>query len=533
MAPIDDASRVNIFDTTLRDGEQTVGVSFDSAQKVEIAQQLKLLGVDIIEAGYPGSGAADFEAVRAVAVSVDGPVICALARAGMPSDIEKAYEAIEPAASKGGARIHTYIGASPIHMASRLKMTEEEVLAATRSSVSQAVGLTPDVEFSPEDATRSDPSFMLRMVLEAVECGATTINIPDTVGFAQPAEYAERTALVKSEVDRIFGSGHVVISAHCHDDLGSATQNTLTAVREGGCRQVEATINGIGERAGNAALEEIAVNIGRRPDYYAPLWTGINMAEITKTSRLVSRLSGEPIPANKAMVGRNVFSHGSGQHQAGMAANPDTYEWIGAATVGQKGGKMVIGKLSGKSGVSNRLDAVAIGTESGVLNRVSKIAKSTAAMAKRRLADTDVESIAAGEVGENLTNRFELGEVDIRSHSGHGIATISIRDTKLGADAPFACVIATVEGGGIEAAVQAINEITRFKGSFETWSTGTASGSEAQGAIFVEVSYEGEEFDGFATDKSVDVATAKAYLNVVNLVDRVIERRAQQEPNQV
>ncbi len=343
--------RVRIFDSTLRDGEQAPGIALDAGQKVAIATQLARLGVDIIEAGFPVSSPGDYQAVRRVAREVQGPVVAALARAN-PGDVDRAWEAIRDAPRP---RIHVFLATSPIHMRSKLRMTETDVLAAVRDNVARARSFTDDVEYSPEDATRSDPEFMIEVCRTAVESGATTINIPDTVGYATPTEYRDLIARV---VNEIGGGDDVVVSTHCHNDLGLAVANSLAAV-EAGARQVEGAINGIGERAGNTSIEEVVMALRVRRDSFG-VDVGVTTEEIYETSRLVSEETGYPVQYNKAVVGRNAFAHESGIHQHGVLRDRSTYEIMDPMAVGMGSSVLVIGKHSGRAAFQNVLDEVGV-----------------------------------------------------------------------------------------------------------------------------------------------------------------------------
>ena len=336
---------VTIFDTTLRDGEQSPGISLDQGEKLEIAEQLARLGVDVIEAGFPIASQGDFEAVQAIARGVRGPVICGLSRTAL-ADIDRCWEAVADAER---TRIHVFIATSEVHMKNKLRMTPEQVKTEAGRAVAHAKTYTDDVEFSPEDASRSDFDFMCTVLQAAVDAGATTLNIPDTVGYGVPAEYAKRLSDVRAAV-----RGDYVISTHCHDDLGLAVANSLAAVHAG-ARQVECTINGIGERAGNAAMEEIVMALRTRSDYYGGVDTGIRAEELGRASRLVSRLTGYPVQYNKAVVGRNAFAHASGIHQHGVLSERSTYEIMDPAAVGAGETKIVLGKLSGRHAFADTL----------------------------------------------------------------------------------------------------------------------------------------------------------------------------------
>ena len=327
------ADHVKIFDTTLRDGEQSPGISLDVAEKLEIAEQLARLNVDIIEAGFPIASDGDFEAVEAIAKHIRGPVIAGLSRTGF-KDIDRAWEAVRHAERP---RIHVFIATSPIHMAKKLRMTEDQVKAEVAAGVARAKSYCDDIEYSPEDGSRSDPEFMRDVLQIAVDNGATTLNIPDTVGFGVPEEFGKLIAYV---VDNV--KGDYVVSTHCHNDLGLAVANSLAGVAAG-ARQIECAINGLGERAGNAALEEIVMAVKTRGDYFGEIEVGVRTEELARTSRLVARLTGYAVQYNKAVVGRNAFAHEAGIHQHGVLQDRETYEIIDAASVGQEAAQIVLG----------------------------------------------------------------------------------------------------------------------------------------------------------------------------------------------
>ncbi len=337
--------QVRIFDTTLRDGEQSPGISLDVGEKLEIAEQLARLGTDIIEAGFPIASQGDFDAVEAIAKGVRGSTIAGLSRTGF-KDVDRAWEAVRHAERP---RIHVFIATSPIHMKKKLRMTEDQVKEEAAAGVARAKGYCDDVEFSPEDGSRSDEDFMCEVCQIAVDNGATTINIPDTVGFGVPEEFAELISYVLARV-----RGDYVVSTHCHNDLGLAVANSLAGVRAG-ARQVECAINGLGERAGNAALEEIVMAIKTRSDYFGHLDVNVRTEELARTSRIVSRLTGYPVQYNKAVVGRNAFAHEAGIHQHGVLEDPETYEIMDANTVGQEAAQIVLGKHSGRHAFADSL----------------------------------------------------------------------------------------------------------------------------------------------------------------------------------
>src|SRR5437868_12137631 len=352
------AERVTIFDTTLRDGEQSPGIALDVAEKLEIAEQLARLGVDYIEAGFPVASEGDFEAVQAIARSVQGPVIAGLSRTQL-ADVDRCWAALADAAR---ARIHVFISTSPSHMEHMLKMTPEQVVTETRNGVSRAREHTDDVEFSPQDATRTPLDFMLEVLQAAVDAGATTLNIPDTVGYGIPWDFGALIQYVRRQIP-----GDYVTSTHCHNDLGLATANSLAGV-QAGARQVEVCVNGLGERAGNAALEEVVMAVRIRPDQFPGIEVGVNTEELARTSRLVARLTGYPVQYNKAVVGRNAFAHESGIHQHGVLAERTTYEIIDAAAVGQTGRQIVLGKHSGRHAFSDTLTRMGLTIQGDALN---------------------------------------------------------------------------------------------------------------------------------------------------------------------
>jgi len=396
-----DGNVVRIFDTTLRDGEQAPGIALTRAEKVEIAEQLARLGVDVIEAGFPVSSEGEWEAVREIASSVKGPVIAGLARVS-EADVDRCAKALEPAER---FRIHVFVSTSPIHLREMLRMSEEQVLQAVRESVRRAKSYTEDVEFSAQDATRTDPAFVIATSLAAVEEGATTINVPDTVGYALPHEFGELVRLVREAMPE-----HVVISTHCHNDLGLAVANSMAGVA-GGARQVEVAVNGIGERAGNCSLEEVAMIVSTRGQATG-LSHGLRLKEIARTSRLVSMLTGYPVQPNKAVVGANAFAHESGIHQHGVLMNRATYEIMDPVEVGLDGNRIVLGKHSGRHAFSEELHRLGFELEGDALDRVFARFKELADR-KLQLTDHDLEAIAAEELGVTETDSFLLESLHV------------------------------------------------------------------------------------------------------------------------
>jgi 2-isopropylmalate synthase len=443
--PAESPDRVLIFDTTLRDGEQSPGISLNTTEKLEIAHQLARLGVDVIEAGFPIASPGDFEAVQAIAREVHGPIVAGLARAN-PADVERAWEAVRDAERP---RIHTFVSTSDIHIVHQLQATREDVKGLARASVAQAKGYCDDVEFSPMDATRADLDFTAEVVQIAIDEGATTINIPDTVGYAMPQEYADfLTALY----ERAPGLRDVVLSVHCHDDLGLAVANSFAGV-VAGARQVECAVNGIGERAGNASLEEIVMLLHTRQADVG-LTTGVVTREIARTSRLVSRLTGYPVQPNKAIVGRNAFAHESGIHQDGVLKERSTYEIMDATTVGLDANQLVLGKHSGRHALRSALEELGYQVDGQVLNTAFKRFKEIADK-KKQVTALDLEALVTDELREEA-GAYTLEWFDVEASSRRPPhATVGVRP-------PEGEVVqgAFTGDGPIDAVFRAINAAT-------------------------------------------------------------------------
>ncbi len=519
-----DQNYVYVFDTTLRDGEQSPGATMTSAEKLEVARTLSRLGVDIIEAGFPAASPDDLEAVRRIADEVgrkpgasgEPPVICGLARAA-GGDIEKAWQAIQPAARP---RIHTFLATSEVHMRHKLRMDPEEVIDQVIESVRYARQFCPDVEFSPEDAGRSDPEFLYVVLTEAIKAGATTLNIPDTVGYTTPDEFG---ALIEGIMRNVQGIEDVVVSVHCHDDLGLATANTLAGVRAG-ARQVEVTINGVGERAGNTSLEEVVMALHtRRPVY--KLATGIDTSQITRASRLVSNYTGFLVPPNKAIVGANAFAHEAGIHQDGMLKHQETYEIMRPETVGLSQSRLVLGKHSGRHAFRVRLEELGYRLEEDDLNQAFKRFKALADK-KKGVTDADLEALITDEIYQPQ-EVYALEGLQVACGTiGMPTATVRLRGPDGGQH-----VQAAVGTGPVDATYKAIDEIVGADTRLLEFAVhAVTEGIDAQGEVTVRIqarssgSAEAERefsdgartYGGYGADTDIVVASAKAYLSAVN-----------------
>lgn len=501
--------RVLIFDTTLRDGEQSPGISLDVGEKLEIADQLARLGVDIIEAGFPIASDGDFEAVEAIAKGVRGPVITALSRTGF-KDVDRAWEAVRHAERN---RIHVFIATSEIHMRKKLRMTRDQVKAEAAAGVARAKTYTADVEFSPEDGFRSDPEFMAEVCQIAVDHGATTLNIPDTVGYAMPEDYGKLIAYVIDTVD-----GDYVVSTHCHNDLGLAVANSLAGVVNG-ARQIECAVNGLGERAGNAALEEVVMAMRTRSDYYAGVDTGIRTEELALTSRMVSRLTGYAVQFNKAIVGRNAFAHESGIHQHGVLEDRETYEIIDAAVVGQEAAQIVLGKHSGRHAFSDSLEKMGLRLQGDALNQAFVRFKELADR-KVQITEADLEAIVAEELGTGMVHKYAIVSLDLRGGTQQmPSATVVLSDGD-------GKVEASGSGNGmIDAAVAAIAEATGVAGTVTDFHVASVTeGGDALGDVVIQLDADGVRASGRGVSTDVVEASARAYLAAVNKIVRLRER---------
>lgn len=495
------SERVYIFDTTLRDGEQSPGASMNTEEKVEVAHQLARLGVDIIEAGFPIASPGDFEAVKRVAMEVRGPIIAGLTRANR-IDIERAWEALQYAEHP---RIHTFIATSDIHLQHKLRKTREEVLEMAREAVTLAKKFTSDVEFSAEDATRSDVDYLCQVIQEAIEAGATTINIPDTVGYTTPWEFEQ---LIRILLERVDGWDKVTLSVHCHNDLGLAVANSLSAIRVG-ARQVECTINGIGERAGNAALEEIVMAIATRSDQF-PFSTGINTTEIYRTSRLVSDITGIVVQPNKAIVGSNAFAHEAGIHQHGVLQERRTYEIMDPTSVGLAESRLVLGKHSGRHAFEKRLRELGYELSREELDRAFLRFKEIADK-KKEVFDEDLEALVADEV-YRVPEEFHLEYMAVMTGLD-GMPTAAIRISRGGE-----ILEATSSGvGSVDAVYKTIDKIVNIPHQLEDFSVKSITGgTDALGEVTVKIRDNGRVFTGRGASLDIIEASAKAYIQAIN-----------------
>ncbi|MFC2012987.1 2-isopropylmalate synthase [Chloroflexota bacterium] len=495
--------KVIIFDTTLRDGEQAAGGTLNIQEKLEIARQLEKLGVDVIEAGFPYSSPGDFESVKLIAREIHAPAICALARA-RAEDIDRAWEAVKKAKHP---RIHVFLSASDVHLAYQLKKSREEVLQTAREMVTRAKKYTADIEFSPMDASRTEPGYLYQILEVVIDAGATMLNIPDTVGYAIPGEFGQ---LIKGIFDNVPNIGKAIISVHCHNDLGLAVANSLEAVRQG-ARQVECTINGIGERAGNASLEEIVMTLKTRHDLFPDMTTGIDTTHIYKTSRLVSELTGFLVQANKAIVGANAFRHESGIHQDGVIKMPITYEIMDPRTVGIPASSLVLGKASGRHAFKERLAELGYSLSEADLNRAFAAFKEVADK-KKAITDKDIESLVAEEQ-RTVSEAYHLDRVQV-SCGDRGIPTAAVRLIAPGGKVLADAALGT---GPVDAVYQAINRLVAVPNVLTEFTVKSVTGGiDAIGEVFIRIESEGVSYTGRGADTDIIVASAKAYTNAIN-----------------
>jgi len=518
-----DETYVRIFDTTLRDGEQSPGATLDTEAKLEIAHQIARMGVDVIEAGFPAASPGDLEAVKRIATDVgkaQGPIITGLCRLH-PRDIDACWEAVEPAVHP---RIHTFIATSDIHLEHKLRMNRADVVRKVRELVAYARRHCADVEFSAEDASRTDPAFLYEVYAAAVEAGATTLNVPDTVGYSQPTEYA---ALIRGMFDHVPGIANCIVSVHCHDDLGFATANTLAGL-QAGARQAECTVNGIGERAGNASLEEIVMALHTRQEYYK-LHTGIDTTHLVRTSHLVSARTGISVPPNKAVVGANAFAHEAGIHQDGVIKYAETYEIMTPETVGLTQSHLVLGKHSGRHALRKRLEELGFEFhDEAELERVFTRFKRYADT-RKEVTEAELEVIANDELHQS-EELFVLHGVHV-SCGVPSIPTASVSITR--PDGEYE-TLASTGIGPVDAIFTAINRICRLDVELREYVVHAVSGGvDTLGEVTVRIRSKDaapRTFSGHAADADIMVASAKAYLSALNKMARAAQKRAASAP---
>jgi len=498
--------KIIIFDTTLRDGEQAPGASLNHKEKLEVASGLADLGVDIIEAGFPVSSPGDFESVQAIAKSIKGPVICGLARA-VKADIEAVRDAVKPARR---SRIHIFLATSKIHMQYKLKKAEDEILRLAVESVKYARNFCADVEFSPEDASRTERAFLFKVVEAVIAAGASTVNIPDTVGYTDPGEYGDLIRSIKSNVPNI---NKAVISVHCHNDLGLAVANSLSAIKNG-ARQVECTVNGIGERAGNASLEEIVMALRTRKDIYSGVETKINTNQIYKVSRMVSKLTGFAVAPNKAIVGGNAFRHESGIHQDGVLKERSTYEIIRPEDVGFTGSGIVLGKHSGRHALNERLKELGFITLSPAqLDKVSARFKELADK-KKTVFDDDLISLVEDEV---KTSKPVWSLDSFVTTSGTKI--VPSAEVTLKYKGQSLCAKSTGDGP-VDACFKAIDKLTGIKGELQDYRIeAVTKGKDALGEVSLKLKAKGKVASSRGSSTDIIESSIRAYLNAVNKIE--------------
>ena len=498
-------NRVIIFDTTMRDGEQSPGASMTKEEKLRLARQLEKLGVDVIEAGFAAASEGDWEAVHEIAKTVKNSTVCSLCRA-VENDIRKAGEALAPAPKR---RIHTFIATSPIHMEHKLKMKPKQVVEAAVKAVKIAKEYTDDVEFSAEDAVRSEHDFLVEIFTAVIEAGATTINIPDTVGYSIPSAWYER---IRTIINSVPNGDKVVWSSHCHNDLGMAVANSLAAI-QAGARQIECTINGLGERAGNASLEEIVMALKVRHDLFG-LETGVDTAQIVPTSKLVSTITGYPVQPNKAIVGANAFSHESGIHQDGVLKHRETYEIMSAESVGWSTNRLTLGKLSGRNAFKTKLQELGIELDSEEALNAAFARFKELADKKREIFDEDLHALVSDEMS-NLEDRYKFVSQHIVTETG---------------EEPRAQIVFSVDGvekraeasgsGPVDAIFKAIESVAQSGATLQIYSVNAVTqGTESQGETTVRLSKNGKVVNGQGADTDVLVATAKAYLSALSKLE--------------
>jgi 2-isopropylmalate synthase len=525
--------RVIIFDTTLRDGEQSPGATLLVEEKLAIAHQLALLGVDVIEAGFAVASPGDFEAVRTIAQQVGvsgGPIICSLARA-IRQDIQAAAEALQPAAHR---RIHTFLSTSDIHLKYQLKKSQSEVLAIAEEMVAYAKSFVEDVEFSPMDASRTDPEFLYQVLERVIAAGATTINIPDTVGYCTPKDMA---ALIQGVQENVPNINQVILSVHTQNDLGLATANALTAI-ENGVRQVECTVNGIGERAGNAALEEIVMALQVRKPHFNPYFgrsvdcdtplTNIKTQEIYKTSCLVSQFTGIVVQPNKAIVGANAFAHESGIHQDGVLKHRQTYEIMEAADIGLSENSIILGKHSGRNAFRTRLQELGFELSEADLNKAFMRFKEIADK-KKEMSDWDLEAIVRDETQIQVDKGFQLEHVQVTC----GDCTCPTATITVVTPNGEIFTDAAVGTGPVDAVYKAINRLVQIPNQLIEFSVQSVTGGiDALGTVTIRLRHQERIFSGQASDTDIVVAAAYAHMNALNRLYRFLQRQTEKSQSQ-
>ena len=496
--------KIDIFDTTLRDGEQSAGINLNTAEKIEIAKQLERLGVSIIEAGFPASSPGDFDAVNRIAGTVKNSIVTGLARC-VQKDIDTTWEALKVAEQP---HIHVFLATSPIHMEYKLKKTPDQVVEQAVEAVKYAKKFFPLVQWSAEDAFRSDREFLVRIIEKVIAAGATTINVPDTVGYASPQEYGE---LFKYLRENVSSADNVKFSAHCHDDLGMATINSIAAIQNG-ADQVECTINGIGERAGNAALEEIGVALHIRNDIYQ-VETGLNLKEIKRTSQLVSRLTGVVIQPNKAVVGKNAFAHESGIHQDGVLKNPETYEIISPALIGEGEVPLVLGKHSGRAAFRDRAFKMGYDLSDEKLNKAFQEFKKLADRKKEITEEDLVTLLTETQVSVEDIPLFELKSVQV----SYGTENIPTATASVVTPEGELKTLASTGNGSVEAIFNTLEQLVDGPVSIQDYRVkSVGKGRDALGEAVVNILYNGLTTTGRDASQDVLEATAEAYLNAIN-----------------
>ncbi len=511
------SDKLIIFDTTLRDGEQSPGASMTRDEKLRIARQLERLRVDVIEAGFAASSNGDFAAVKAIADAIKDSIVCSLARAN-DRDIARAGEALKGAVR---ARIHTFIATSALHMEKKLRMTPEQVFEQAKLAVRFARNLCADIEFSPEDGYRSDPDFLCRVLEATISEGATTINIPDTVGYAVPELYGE---FIRNLRERIPNSDKVVWSVHCHNDLGLAVANSLAGVKLGGARQIECTINGLGERAGNCSLEEVVMALRTRRDYFG-LQVGIDTTQIVAASRMVSQTTGFVVQPNKAVVGANAFAHASGIHQDGVLKARDTYEIMRAEDVGWAANKIVLGKLSGRNAFKQRLQEIGIAMDSEAEINAAFARFKDLADRKSEIFDEDILALVSDESVTHQHEHYRLLALSQHSEMGerpHAAVAFAIGEEEVRTES---------DGNGpVDASLKAIESRVKSGAELMLYSVNaiTSGSTESQGEVTVRLQRGGRVVNGVGADPDIVVASAKAYLAALNKLHSNIDRVAAQ-----